>query len=717
MRLRAAIVSICLVAGAAAEETAPEAQYYWRMTVHAPVVAKDGLIAVRLYPEVCSGVRYFRVRAAGEDLPWRIETAAGEVLGTSYAAFSRGLSVEKDIYLVFRAPSSDETFAITAYRGELPSDMTMPRGAGGETAGKGGGGVEARFYRFVPEGDVERRRRWRPTEEMFQTLIGATQPFETRSLLHAWLTAAPAQQPDFFVARLTATLILPFDGRYIFGLDADDCGLLTITQDGTTVRTLKGGDGMFEGRPAQLEGADLRAGAARFEAWFRDDTGAQGIIPYWQPPGYTKPVIIPSWAFASCPEARAVKYEAAEDAPYPFIHAVEAGAFKAEVQGWGPPAGAVAVFEVRAVGRDGPADPQHWFLEADGRRLQGAASACEVVGTRQDAPVRASGIQRPSAKRRLFSRRELNPDAASDSVPDLLDPLIIREKTVLSAPAAFTGEEVTAGFYREIVSTPPLCDALLPIAITTRFEELAAGNRSIRNEETPLRSKMSETLALRAANGSATVAQEMWLAGSRIGARMLRLLPAEEASALNLAADGNRLIASDGTIVIPVLRHITPAEQRKWYPVRAAVKAVRPVSRVDIASATGQALNVASALLAALKATGAAAETFGPPSAGAGLLEIAAALWKKSAEDATLAVLLGRADETTGMSPFAYERAFALVLYAARRCGYVRVAVCGNGRYMDKVKAAADEYQIAVIEQTGKDDKDAAAVMNALGPF
>jgi len=710
-----AFTIICSVVFAEQTSTAAqtEAPFLWRMTVAAPSGVGQGLAAVRLYPEICNGARYFQITPGErdtDDLPWRIEKANGEEIANSYAVLYKPLDVQQDVFLVFPVSEAERRFRITAYGKKVPENLTM-KAAPKE---RSEGGVEAKFYAFDPQPDENARRRWLPSQETFRVLIGDKPPIEEKRLPHAWLTSPPTTRPDYFVAHLTGAITLPVDGQYAFAVDSDDQSIFTVTQEGTTVTCFKRKEGMFEGEPTGMSRGNLKSGAAKFDAWLREDTGAQGIVPYWMPPGYTKPVVIPAWAFGRYAEAKPQKYEAAGEAPYPFITAVETAAFNSYSRNDAKLL--TAVFDIDIVGANGPQRFDSYVL-----KLNGFAVSGRVTGD-GEVSVMDVATGKTTAFRRLFTWNQLSAETNPATVPYLIDDLIIREKTIVSAPAVYEGEEVSVGLYREIVSSPPLDETHLPLLlVTTRQDE---PNGPISKVEGNLRGKLDDAQLFQASARGAVVTQEIRLAGKLLSSNSIRVMSADDAAAQNASqVRGGSLTAVDGTIIIPVLRHVTPAEQRAWYPVRAARTALTGIDNLSIIEAADNTSQLADAAEKQTRAKGA---------------DVLRQVWKEGRDnlllrtaaeligrvqnapregDEGLLILLGQADESSGISEFAFERTFALALDAARRCKYVRVVAAGRGRYMGAAKRVADEYQYTVVETSDNETRNNEAIIEALSPF
>jgi hypothetical protein len=707
--------TICAAAsGEGTSGTAPnEISFLWRMTVSAPSGVNQGLTTARLYPEICKGVRYFRITPGErdtDDLPWRIEKANGEEIANSYAVLYKPLDIEQDVFLVFPVSEAGRSFRITAYAKDVPANLTMKPAPKEHSEG----GVEAKFYAFDPQPDENARKRWYPSQETFRALIGDKAPIEEKRLPNAWLTTPPTARPDYFVAHLTGNLVLPVDGPYAFAVDADDQSIFTVTQEGTTITCIKRKEGMFEGEPTGISRGSLKAGAAKFDAWLREDTGAQGIMPYWMPPGYTKPVIIPARAFGRYPEAKPLRYEATTGAPYPLITSEETAAFNCYT---GQDTKLLtAVFDIDVVAENGLQRYDSYVLKLNGFAVNGHIAAEGEVSITDPAAGRMT------AGRRLFTWNQLAPETNPAVAPYLIDDLIIREKTVVSTPTAYEGEEVSVGQYREIVSSPPLDETHLPLLLVTTRQDEPDGR--ISRIEGDLRGKLDDVQLFQANTRGTVVTQEIRLAGKKISGDSIRVMSTDDALAQNASlVRGGSLTTADGSIVIPVLKHVTPAEQRAWYPVRAARTALTGIDSLSIIEATSDVSQLADIADREAKAKGAdILRQLWKDGRDSLLLRIAAELIGRAKNapkqgDAGLLILLGQADESTGLSEFAFERTFALALDAARRCRYVRVVTAGQGRFMGAAKRVAAEYQYTVLETAGDVEKDAKAIIEALSPF
>ena len=718
MRVSAATVLAVTICAAVFGEGATgqaqkDAPFLWRITVAAPSGVNQGPAAARLYPEICKGVRYFRItpdERDTDDLPWRIEKANGEEIANSYAVLYKPLDIEQDVFLVFPVSEAGRRFRITAYAKEVPANLTMKPAPKERSEG----GVEAKFYAFDPQPDENARKRWYPSQETFRALIGDKAPIEEKRLLNAWLTAPPTARPDYFVAHLTGAIIVPLDGPYAFAVDSDDQSIFTVTQEGAAITCIKRKEGMFEGEPTGISRGSLKAGAAKFDAWLREDTGAQGIMPYWMPPGYTKPAIIPAWAFERYPEVKPLRYEATAGAPYPLITSKETAAFNCYT---GQDTKLLTViFDIEVVAENGLQRYDSYVLKLNDFAVNGHITADGEVSVTDPATGRIT------AGRRLFTWNQMNPEASPAVAPYFIDDLIIRGKTIVSTPAVYEGEEVSVGRYREIVSAPPLDETHLPLLLVTMRQD--EPNGGISRIEGNLRGKLDDVQLFQANARGAVVTQEIRLAGKKISSDSIRVMSADDAVAHNAyLVRGGDLTMADGSIVIPVLKHVTPAEQRAWYPVRAARTALTGIDRLSIIAATDGAVKLADIAEKDARAKGA---------------EVLRHMWKDDHDNLLLRtagelidraqnapkgggqgllILLGQADESTGLSEFTFERTLALALDAARRCKYVRVVAAGQGSYMGAAKRVAAEYQYTVLETAGDVEKDAKAIVEALSPF
>ena len=131
MRVRAAGIAAffaCALTFAADGEAAVEPDFLWRITVEPPAGVGEGLTALRLYPELFDKLRYIAVApegAPGRLFPWRLETAAGAQIASSYMVLTRELMPEADVLVVFPAAADGRRCLVTAYAGSVPPDIEL----------------------------------------------------------------------------------------------------------------------------------------------------------------------------------------------------------------------------------------------------------------------------------------------------------------------------------------------------------------------------------------------------------------------------------------------------------------------------------------------------------------------------------------------------------------------------------------------------------------
>ncbi|MBN1807693.1 MAG: hypothetical protein JW909_01400 [Planctomycetes bacterium] len=688
-RTAALTVSCTLVLCAlAAGETSPS--LVWRMEIEAPVAPGAELAALTLYPQLLEHVRYLEITPAGNPsfaVPWRLEDAAGTVLSDSYSIAHEPLAPASDLFLVFPLMDGVYDYNVSALDADTPPKLAMPPPPDIQVRD----GVSVEYYEAPSNEDFRVRKNWQANEQNFLKLVENTRPFASARLPHPWTLLPPEGRPDYFVAKLLGRIILPVSGRYYFGVDSDDESLITVNQNKTGLSAVKRQIGMFAAAPAGAATGEFAFGAADFAAWFRDETGAQGLVVFWQPPFATGPSILPTWTFRKYPEARVTKYSPGTGTPGLYIGSLEIGAFNTHTSPG--EARKIPLFMISQVGPQGPPPAGAYTAMLDDRTVAGqtaTAGLLLIVDNSTGSTV---------AARKLASWHELDPDRYPWAPPNLNDPLIVRISTVLSAAAVYPGEEVSVCRYRELLSRPQFDRRHLPLTCTSRCTTLLQNGTVTRLKRGSLYATLENTDVFTAWNDVVELTDELDAAGCLVHRTRLLMLPLEDpAFPPVLTVSERRLQDPDGTIIVPVLRRITPAERRRWYPVRKARQAVASIDRLDIAS-TLPAAETASEWPYdppdGLEKLLIAGEEGSPIT----LLELACALLNRRSDSgnasAGLLLSLGSADETSGLSEYAYRRILALALHAARRCAYRRILVTARGRYAAAVKEVSAEFQVS----------------------
>lgn len=694
---------------AAAEESGGA---LWEMSVETlPVCDRQGLFlagnrrlslaGVSLYGELLVGVRGFSVTDdKGGHLPWRLEGPEGERIAVPNADFEEDASGYREVFLLFPAARQ---VTVTAFRrratfqgeGLLEPAPQYP--------------VCLRWFGLKqgPPQDFQFN------VDFIKRFLEQDAPFSESASSDLWLTDPPAKRPDLFVVQSDAWLYVPLSGTYRFALDADDAGMLRVETKQGGIAAFKSRCGMFAGRPAGMSRrVDLEPALCDVTALLVEHVGAQGLVPYWQPPWAEGPSAIQPQHLARFVPAIVKEYRPlAAETPRFFVSAARLADFAFE----GTDAGTTrrAVFDVGTVPEAGSAEalyhedqPLLGGVSPDGLLTVRCLESGNVLAARRLVPAP------PPPLRREYHRT-----------------LAVRVRPLLSSPVHFGREVLTVDFRWEILSRPALRQQFMPLQL--RVERYGGEIREMQNHrmgdegnvvlEVPLQHDEYPRIAYRVLLGGA----EMMREEVEVAAidDILKMTEAEDRKwPLGLESGQLRMIAGDSsgsekmhvrkTLVI-LGRRLTAAEKRRWRPVKVVHSGLRPAGSLVVFSGGREPLQEHLSDLVSVPVSVHVSED----GVGGATEMLRQVLVDSQSLSGAVVILYPGGKSAEGMlSRFAYERVLAAALYTLRHRGALRVFVVEEGLQADTARRVAREWQ-AGFQVFHGDGTGWEEVVDRLGPW
>lgn len=690
---------VCAMEVCAAED----ATSVWEMEVRPlPVYQRDeelfgkvsppSLAGLVLYPEMLSGVKGFTVRGpGGELLGWRLEERDGDLLaapGRGFEGFKGGdteallLMPVRDL---LKITASDSVCRNTGMVLEAARDRPVVRrwfGLGKELP---------RDVRF----GADLLREFLENEEAFQVSFS----------LSLWITDPLPERPDRFMLQADAWVYVPREGVYRLAVDGDDACMFRMETGTGSVAAFKSRKGMFHGRAAhKSRPVRLKPGLYQATTLLLEDTGAQGVVPFWQPPWCRDNIPLEDYYLLSHVPVEILSYKPLyEAAPHYCVGALRLAAFR-DRRSSTP----VAVYDLTVIP---DMQPEHALYHL-GEPLHGTITPDGYVEVRD---LRAA---EPVCARLLPSPQEPYRPGV------LLQELGLRLRTVLSSPVLFHSEFLSVTFDWDVLSQPPLRNDFLPLSV--RVVRRAGSRTDVYPRS--LKGEGDMKVELEMADGTTPSVDCLLLLGGReLAAARVRVLNLDEilrSGQVPLLPDirleqGNVVRkpapGRPEEIIVLLARRLTDRERRAWLPVRRVHQALRPASKLVITSGAPLPLgDIIPGLPAETDFLCLQEDAVSGPSGV--LRQVLAA--HTDLRGAAVLVYPGGAAATRMLSAFARERVLSAVVHILRERGTLRITLAESGPAAETAGKVAREWQVDFVRFSSDPEQDEwLRVIQETGPW